>query len=299
MRPVVPRMLGVRARTLRYVFRCGGALLCVRRGCCQNPGGGGPTSSVVPPSTVELQDALDMDGEITLNVYRPYGEQDTPHRDATRRFLYTIITTTDEQEWKDMLAAAIRLNTWREHHLRAVLRSVHQTQYDIGGAQGGREAAQAGGCTPATRFQRALGVMQTAVDEGYAPAPESVHALLVVILRAALPGAESSVAETTFKEPQQHLLLVPRAAVWQFLAWMERHNYHVMSTAVLEDLERVIEDDTQEGMNGGRTGGVRQNRLEYLQRERDGLLGGHKSSSKRGGNRREVRPVTVPDDGCK
>ncbi|RNF00258.1 putative heat shock protein-like protein [Trypanosoma conorhini] len=101
------------------------------------------------------------------------------------------------------------------------------------------------------------------------------------------------------KGPQQHPLLLPRSTLWQFLAWMERHDYHVMSTAVLEDLERVIEDAAHEGRSGERTSGVRQNRLEYLQRERDRLLRGGQTSSQRGGNRREVRPVTVPDDGCK
>ncbi|EAN96248.1 hypothetical protein, conserved [Trypanosoma cruzi] len=295
MQLLLRRMLCIRARTVRCVLNKDGGLLCLSRGCCHTPKNGRVNSSVESCPTVELPDALDMDEAMTLNVYRPYGEKEAPLQEATKQFLYTLITTPDEQEWKDMLAAAIRLDKWREHHLRAVLRSVHQTQYDIAVSQGGREGKIKGGCTPATRLQRALGVMQTSVDEGYHPTPESVHALLVVLLRAILRGHGNDVTGTDLKELKRQSPLTTHEVVWQFLAWMERHNYHVMSAAVLEDLERLIEGFTREGKNEKRTCEVRQNRLEYLRNERDLLLEGSQLLSKRGVNRKELPPVTVPD----
>ncbi|KAH9599641.1 hypothetical protein LSM04_000272 [Trypanosoma melophagium] len=260
-----------------------------------------------PPSTVVLPDLLDMDEEMAVSVRRPCSEHEAPLQVATRRFLRVLITTSDEQEWKDMLSAAIRLNTWREHHVRAVLRSVHQTQYDDD-EHGDCGAPTAGGrlkftgSTPARRLQRAVSVVQTGVDEGYRAAPESVHALLVALLRAAptrpcsATGTPTAgVAVDTQKQVSQPPLTT-HATVWQFLAWMERNNYHVMTAEVLQGLELVVDDGAQEDATQKRSGSVRQNRLEYLQRERDGLRRAGPSENLSGTKRRGTLPPTVPND---
>ncbi|ORC88483.1 heat shock protein-like protein [Trypanosoma theileri] len=284
----------------------GARLPCLRRG-------GGVHDDTVrwcrstPPPTVVLPDMLDMDEEMAVSVHRPYSEDEASQQAATRRFLRALITTPDEQEWKDMLSAAIRLNTWREHHIRAVVRSVHQTQYDD---DCNSKALTAGGrfkhtgSTPAKRLQRAVGVVQTAVDEGYQAAPESVHTLLVVLLRAAstVPSIAASATTGVTMDQQKQVSQPPlttHAAVWQFLAWMERNNYHIMTAEVLQGLERVVDDVAQEDATQKRSGSVRQNRLEYLRRERDGLYCADPSQLLCREKCRGAPPVTMPNDARK
>lgn len=246
-------------------------------------------------SNAPLQDLLDMDESMTINVCRLSKEQDSALHVATRTYLHTLITTTDEQEWKDMLVAAIRLDTWREHHLRSVLRSVHQSQYDVDTVEG-RHGKIKSNCTPSTRLQRALGVVQTAVEEGYRVTPESVHALLVILLRAA--GADITASSGAAGEPTPQSQLTNSAAVWQFLSWMERNDYHVMSDAVLQSLEKIIEENVGDRSAGEHHMSVSQNRLDYLRREHRLLRQDCPSSlsERRGARGVPVRRET--DTGC-
>lgn len=275
---------------LRRVVGGGGGVRCYLTRRCGGPAQGNGTNAAGPsPPLLELPDALDMDETMTVSVYRPHGKEGAPQQDATRRFLHTIITSPGEQEWKDMLSAAIRLGTWREHHVRAVLRAVHQSQYDGGHSSGAAS-------TPATRLHRALGIVRSAVDEGYPVAPESVHALLVILLRALTQEPAAAAGKTDDGPSPQGPLLADCAVIWQFLAWMERHNYHVMSTAVLEALEGVVDDGVLDRMSGERKSSVRQNRLEYLRNEHARLTRNIQSSVHGKEKGREARPMTTPDD---
>ncbi|KAG8347194.1 hypothetical protein ERJ75_000823600 [Trypanosoma vivax] len=228
-------------------------------------------------SATACSDSGQVDETLELNIYRPDDQQDPQLHSATERFIRTIITTSDEQEWRDMLAAAIRLNTLREHHLRAVIRGVHQSKYDVvATVKRSRVAKSPSHCTPSTRLQRAVGVVQMAVEEGYRVAAESVHTLVVFLLRAAAAdkgahtsGGNSESCSFDHECPTQ-LAHTTRAAVWHFLSWMERHDYHIMSTAVLEMLENIITDETATGESCS----VQHNRLVYVRGERERLLSG-------------------------
>nr|CCC95237.1 unnamed protein product [Trypanosoma congolense IL3000] len=258
----------MRACTLRHSPLLNTGLSTARRrGSGSTPGSEGIDGKTNPPVSTgsPLSDLVDLDESLTVNIYRPHREGEATLNDATAAYIRTLITTPDEQEWKDMLVAAIRLNTWREHHLRAVLRSVHQSTYDVEVTLNKRENQKCS-CTPSTRLCRATGVVQTAVEEGYRVEPSSVHALLVILLRGsgAWPASTATDKEAMGTPPRQ---LTTCAAVWQFLSWMERHNYRVMSAPVLQALERIVGDGGGEVSSGEQRVSVRQNRLEYLNRE--------------------------------
>ncbi|KEG07297.1 putative heat shock protein-like protein [Trypanosoma grayi] len=276
---------------MRHSSLVGGGFCVARR--CYGPSKEGGQGVGVPLSTVELPDMLDMDEAMTINVYRPHSEEEAPLQEATRRFLCVLITTPAEQEWRDMLSAAIRHNTWREHHVRAVLRSVHGTQYEDGSARALCGLSKCPTSTPGMRLERAVGVVQTGVDEGYRAESESVHALLVVLLRASLPDPAAGATGANTKTPP----LTTRAAVWQFLAWMERHDYHVLSDATLRALEHVAEDDALGATSQQLASSVRQNRLEYLRSEHDRLCQGDTATRRSQRRVGRVLPVAEPDDG--
>ncbi|KAG5497636.1 hypothetical protein JKF63_03901 [Porcisia hertigi] len=73
----------------------------------------------------------------------------------------------------------------------------------------------------------------------FAPSPAAAHRLLVLLLQAAQRGADATSSSESNATSQ------PVASfhdVWNFLAWMELHGYHILSGAVLDALEAVIDE---------------------------------------------------------
>ncbi|CCW65606.1 unnamed protein product [Phytomonas sp. EM1] len=246
-------------------------------------------SAAESPASDPPLDAPEED--LTLQVFRELDGVSTEerHRRAcTADFLRAVLTTPREQEWRDMIAAALREGTWREHHFEALLRGVRLLRYDEAGS------------TPTRRLRRTHGVLifwrEEAAAEAERPSNRVVGALLTQLLRAAkqhraplpfssaspsqpprqrqgaaaasnspeeLPSSEAEASGITFRE------------VWRFLAWMELHGYHVHSFELLDELERYVDDDDDHHVRGDRGGAARyapeprsRNRMEYLRGER-------------------------------
>ncbi|CAM42617.1 conserved hypothetical protein [Leishmania braziliensis MHOM/BR/75/M2904] len=126
--------------------------------------------------------------------------------------------------------------------------------------------------TPSTRLQRARDILIFCTEEGgvhaapsaeglfvgvskaplssaeeasrpskaFAPSAAAAHHLLVLLLQAAQRGAS---ATSPLSDP--NTTTQPVASfhdVWSFLAWMELHEYHILSNAVLDALEAVVDE---------------------------------------------------------
>ncbi|KAG5472067.1 hypothetical protein CUR178_02735 [Leishmania enriettii] len=179
--------------------------------------------------------------------------------------------------------------------------------------------------TPSTRLQRARAILVFCAEEGgvyapppseelfddistppssaaeektsrrsqiFAPSPADAHHLLVLLLQAAQHGASApcSLSQTnTSTQP-----VASFHDVWGFLAWMELHGYHVLSSAVLDALEAVVDEGGSQAAAGLKAGSdafsttlpsplqyamvsQRVHRLDYLRGERALLLESEKN----------------------
>lgn len=73
------------------------------------------------------------DGNEGVTIFCPdsgLSPEEVERKRKTDAFVRAVLTTADEQEWRDMLSAALRLGVWREHHLQAVLRGVKLNKYN-------------------------------------------------------------------------------------------------------------------------------------------------------------------------
>lgn len=191
-----------------------------------------PTGSRSPPPppgaqpTVKTHTADDNDndndndsgGVVILCPDDGLTSEQRERKRKTEAFLRVVLTTPDEQEWKDMLSAALQHGTWQEHHLQAVLRGVGLLKYDSpalpaastmgpttagGAAKEGPRLLQSS--NPTQRLERARSILVFLADEAevvhhsrekdgetggtaggpYKPSESSVHNLLTKLLRGA------------------------------------------------------------------------------------------------------------------
>lgn len=127
--------------------------------------------------------------------------------------------------------------------------------------------------TPSTRLQRARDILVFCAEEGgvyappsaedplvdvstapsspadeetsrrsnsFAPSPTDAHQLLVHLLKAAQRGATVTPSLSKSNTPTQ--AVASFQDVWNFLAWMELHGYHILSNALLDALEAVVDE---------------------------------------------------------
>lgn len=73
----------------------------------------------------------DSEEDLRLTIYRPsHTPEQAERRAKTDVFLCLLLTLPRSQDWRDMLAAALRAATWRPHHLSAILRGVQLSKYN-------------------------------------------------------------------------------------------------------------------------------------------------------------------------
>ncbi|CAJ1991369.1 hypothetical protein conserved [Leishmania donovani] len=89
-------------------------------------------------------------------------------------------------------------------------------------------------------------------SKAFAPSPADAHHLLVLLLKAAQRGA--SVASSLSKPNTPTQAVASFHDVWNFLAWMELHGYHVLSNAVLDALEVVVDEGGSQAGAGAAAG---------------------------------------------
>ncbi|CAG9579345.1 hypothetical_protein_-_conserved [Leishmania major strain Friedlin] len=139
--------------------------------------------------------------------------------------------------------------------------------------------------TPSTRLQRAKDILAFCADEGgvyappsaedsladvstappspaeeetsrrskvFAPSPADAHHLLVLLLKAAQRGASAASSLSKPNTPTQ--AVASFHDVWNFLAWMELHGYHILSNAVLDALEVVVDEGGSQAGAGAAAG---------------------------------------------
>ncbi|KAK7198088.1 hypothetical protein NESM_000764900 [Novymonas esmeraldas] len=307
---------------------------------------GHDTSSPPPTAAAPTHESSsDAEGsgeedDARVRIYRPpVSPEDAERRVKTDVFLCLVLTLPRAQDWRDMVTAAVRAGTWRPHHLDAVLRGVQLNRYNapaecVRGCLGGSPAAHSAAlrdavhaaasaapqaCTPTQRLLRARDVLVMCAEEGRAhapappdcaPTPAAVHRLLALLLQAAQRGAGGGAAASSPGSPAQAAL--PAASfhdVWHFLAWMELHGYHVLSAAVLDDLEAAVDEGA--GRSGTGTASLpsttapprqhatvsqRVHRLDYLRGERARLQQANMSADGAAGGvrRRDDAPRTAP-----
>lgn len=91
----------------------------------------GVSTPIRSPSESNSQNQDTVDDDLHVNIYRPpMSPEERERREKTERFIRVVLTTAEEQEWKDMVMAALRLGTLKEHHLDAVVRGVRLLKYD-------------------------------------------------------------------------------------------------------------------------------------------------------------------------
>lgn len=220
--------------------------------------------------------------ELQVNIYKPTrtAEEEARHR-QTEQFISTLLTTRDEQEWRDMLSAALRLCTWRERHLAAVVRGITLLKYNTSEKEERREQQQQQRApplpsTPTSRLRRACEMVKFIVEEGpvipaspaaptegdtegqdkaheereamLRPSNDVVQRLFVLLLNAATASLNSSHQKDY---NYNSVAVAPPRDVWSFLSWMELHHYTLTSTALLDVLETMV--DADEGNEGQRS----------------------------------------------
>ncbi|KAL7705871.1 hypothetical protein N2W54_003322 [Lotmaria passim] len=125
--------------------------------------------------------------DLTVQLYRPQvSPADAERKVKTELFLCLLLTLPRTQDWRDMLTAAFRADTWRPHHLDAVLRGVLLNKYNepctflrscggpssCGTNRALREAAEQASqtapatSTPTSRLHRARDVLIFCAEEG-------------------------------------------------------------------------------------------------------------------------------------
>ncbi|CCW69845.1 unnamed protein product [Phytomonas sp. Hart1] len=269
---------------------------------------------ISPPEPVlDVIHDVEDEEDLALNIFNRLDglSEEEKHKHAcTEAFVRIVITTPSEQEWKDMMAAALREGTWREHHFEAILSGVRLLKYDIGQS------------TPTQRLRRAHAILIFWVEEttvelqssSERPTNRVVCTLLTQLLRSAMqkhapPAAHSSnELSPTEAGPSE----VSFRRVWRFLAWMELHGYHIHSFELVDKLERCVDEDNDghaEGEKGAAEGpeseirsgaaqyasvSTRQNRLEYLRGERARLCKMEKGEDTLGNQRPPSRKVDIP-----
>lgn len=233
--------------------------------------------------------SADEDEDLKLNIYQPPQSPDEKRRQVqTQRFLRLLLTTPEEQNWKDMITAALRHGTWKPHHMEAVLHGIQLNLYNEAPSaeatlrhRGVSQRDGSASTTPTQRLRRARDILIFCKEEGAlhesehdtgkmansgssatghvrntssTPSSAMVHHLLVCLLNAALRSSTGEAAVTAAKT-EDSLSQYPSAPplstfseVWTFLAWMELHGYHLLSNAVIDTLETVV--DTDEESNG-------------------------------------------------
>jgi len=176
------------------------------------------------------------DEEVT--VFQSAEERERQRR--TDAFVAQLLAKDSSlQDSLDMVQAAVRLQTLREHHLLALIRGA-ESRWDTPRAN-------------AERSLRVIKLVESAGDcEERSVTPKVVNRTLQLLLRPVLkPTTAGGDAATSDLD-----------LVWPFCAWMERRGFHIEGDAVFDALEKIAG-------NGSTTeDDILTNRMKFLRKAR-------------------------------